>query len=71
MFGQLQAIVAAIRALYELIKFFQNWKAQQDKIEREKKQQDLEKAVDESAKAETDDEIFNNQDSIVANKPRN
>jgi hypothetical protein len=70
MFAQFQAIIAAIRAIIDLWKYFQNWKIQQEKVEAEKRQQDLENAVDKVAEGQTDEEIFNEQDKVVSNRPR-
>lgn len=70
MFAQFQAIFAVIKALIDLFKFFRNWKVQQDKVEAGKRQQELEKAVDKVSEAQTDEEIFNEQDKIMSNKPR-
>jgi hypothetical protein len=69
MWGQIVIVFQAIRALLDLIKFLQNWKIQQDKIKAEKRQQELEKAVDNSKNAQTDEEIWKSQDEIIKNKP--
>jgi hypothetical protein len=71
MLAYIVAIAQAIKALFELVKMFQNWKIQQEKAAAEKRQQELEKAVDQSKKAETDEDIWKSQDDIVANKPGN
>ena len=70
MWGQVVAIFQAIKALLDLVKYIQNWKVQQEKIEAEKRRQELENAVDNSTKAETDEDIWKSQDTIVSNKPR-
>ena len=70
MLTYLQAILAAIRALYELFRFFQNWKIQQEKVAAEKRQQELEQAVENSKKAESEDEIWKSQDDVISSKPR-
>lgn len=71
MWGQIVAVFQAIKALLDLVKFIQNWRVQQDKIEAERRQQELEKAVDKSKTAELEDEIWDSQDTIVSNKPGN
>ena len=70
MWATISGIFSAIRALIDLIKMVNQWRIDQARLAREKAQQDLETAVDKSKGANTDDEIWKNQDDIVSNKPR-
>lgn len=70
MFAQIVAIFQALKAILDFVKYFQNWKVQQDKIEAERRQQELEKHVDKVVDAEGDDAIFEEQLGVINNKPR-
>lgn len=71
MFASIMGVLQAFRALFDLFKMIRAWKIEQEKIAGDKRQQDLEKAVDQSKLAETDDEIWKNQTDIVNSKPSN
>ena len=69
MFASIMGILQAFRALMDLFKMIRSWKIEQEKIAGDRRQQDLEKAVDKSKTATTDKEIWDAQDSIVSNRP--
>ncbi len=63
------SVIQLILKLFGLWDDFLDYSDNQRKIAADKKQQDLEKAVDQSTKAETDDEIWKSQDDITKNMP--
>jgi hypothetical protein len=69
MLAAISGIASAIRALFELWKYWRQWKLEQEKIEAITRQQELEKAVDQSKTATTEKEIWDAQDSIVSKRP--
>lgn len=70
MWGQIVAVFQAIKALIDLIKMIRAWQVQREKAEAEKRAQELASAIGESKKADSDDEIWKSQDSIVSNRPK-
>ena len=71
MWGQIVAVLQAIKALFDLVKFVIAWKAQQDVKAAEENKQALEKAIEQSKVAETDNEIWGSQQDIIKHKPGN
>lgn len=69
MFTKISSLIAIIKALIDLVKYFNQWQENQKIKEQLKKSQDREKAIDDLKKAETEDEIWDGQDRIVGNKP--
>jgi hypothetical protein len=69
MLAQIMSIISVIRALLDLWKYFQNYQESARKAEAEKKRQAREEAIDQSVKAETQEEIWASQDKIASNKP--
>jgi hypothetical protein len=63
------AIIEIIKAVIGIIKDLINMRKNQVAKEASEKQENLEKAVDESKVAQTDEEVWNAQDKIIKNKP--
>lgn len=60
-------IISVLKALWGLWNEYVAYKAQQKVIAEIKRKADLEKAIADSKKAETDDEIFKSQHGVVDN----
>lgn len=63
------ALVSVIRAIFSLIAEFQAIQEANKKAEAEKRRQEREKAADDLANAQTEEEFDNAQDRLVDNKP--
>lgn len=62
-------IVSAIRALIALFRLFNEWSYQTKVEEANRRNKERAKAIDDSKKAQSDDEIWKSQEKIVKNKP--
>lgn len=69
MFTKIWLVFELIMKLFKLWDQFADYVEARRKVEAEEKRQAREKAIEDSKKAETDDEIFDSQDRIVDNKP--
>lgn len=68
-FKNIGALISVIRAVLDLIAQFRVIQEANRRAETEEKKQKREKAIDDSKKAETDEEIWKSQDEITRNQP--
>jgi len=68
-FSAIGQIIGLIRALLDLFKYFKAWQEAELAKEAAKKREKREKAVDHSKGANTDEEIWDDQEKIVETKP--
>lgn len=69
MWSAITGFIAIIKALIDLWKTWQQYQKQQRIVMAERKQQELEKAIEDAKKATTAEEAFNAQERIVNNQP--
>lgn len=67
--ASIYSVIQLILRLFGLWESFLDYSDNQRKIAAAKKQEELEKAVDASTKAEVDDEIWKSQNDITKNMP--
>lgn len=69
MLTKIWLVIELIMKLFKLWDQFADHVEARRRAEAEEKRQAREKAIEDSKRAETDDEIFDSQDRIVNNKP--
>jgi hypothetical protein len=69
MFSKISSLIAIIKAVIDLVKYFKNWLDEEREKEALKKRQARESAVNDSKKAESEDEIWDSQERVTDNKP--
>lgn len=68
--GQIFMFIELILKLIGLWDDFSTYTVKKHAAEQEQRKQQREKSVDDSKKAESDDDIWNSQDGIVSNSPK-
>jgi hypothetical protein len=69
MFSKFWAVIEVIKGLINVFNFLRDSLRRKQANDDREKQVELEKAVDESKTAQTDEEVWNAQDRVTDNKP--
>lgn len=70
MFSWITKLYTIFKIFLDVWNYIQEYFSSKKRAEEEKRNQEREQAIEDSKKAETDDEIWDSQDRIVNNKPK-